>query len=183
MDNSALASLELGCRQPDLGKMSRLQFRDSDGPKNPFLINGKGAMAKGGGWTKEFMCGPDSAICGAQAHVVRDQGKGDDLGLADLRVYCCNAPVNCTAACGPPDGEVSVKCQVCHVAAGVKDSHPAITANAGVKARVQSVEDFSGGRRQRSVMLPPLPSELVPLPSNFIPDVPSVSIIAPKWSY
>mmetsp|Transcript_11051 Transcript_11051/g.39007 ORF Transcript_11051/g.39007 Transcript_11051/m.39007 type:complete len:549 (-) Transcript_11051:63-1709(-) len=121
-DNTGLESLDLGCRMPDLSSMAKLRFGDG----NAAVALGPGALAKGGsshggGWSNEMMCDSHSAVCGAQAHVVRDQGdKGDNLGVANLRVYCCSAPVDCRAACGPQnDGPGSVGCQVCRQAAGV----------------------------------------------------------------
>lgn len=125
-DNAGVASLELGCRRPDLGAMARLRFADEAGIKRTGVVVGVGPTAKGGGWTKEFMCGPASAVCGAQAHVVRDQGRGDDMGVTKLRLYCCSTPVDCTTACGPPGGERSMGCKVCRMAVGRAEAAVAV---------------------------------------------------------
>lgn len=170
-DNTALATLELGCRRPDLGAMARLRFVAEEPKKErKNVVTGVGPVAEGGGWTKEFMCGSKAAVCGAQAHVVRDQGAGDDMGLADLRLYCCSVPVDCSEACGPRRGPGSVQCQVCQIAAGMKKADAGLATSGGIKGRKRpSQEDFQGGRRRRSVIMPPLPSEIVPLPSQLLP--------------
>lgn len=139
-DNAGLESLELGCRTPDLSAFARLRFggaatsaaeiaaaeaaatKGETGtlPSKAQVVQGPGQVAAGGGWTRELLCGAGSAVCGAQAHVVRDQGEdGDDMGVTDLRVYCCAAPVDCTEACSAANGGPgSVGCQVCDRAAG-----------------------------------------------------------------
>jgi len=120
-DNAGLASLELGCRAPDLSAFARIRFGAGGYGMagSSFVVGGAGPSAVGGGWTQELLCGAGSAVCGAQAHVVRDKGEYDDMGMTDLRVYCCAAPVDCTQACSEFLGGVgSVRCQVCHKAAG-----------------------------------------------------------------
>jgi len=113
-DNAGLAGLMFGCRAADFSEMSELRFGEKPWAKNPDVIVGVGPKAVGGGWTKELMCPPASAMCGSQAHVVRDQGQRDDMGLVDLRLYCCNIAVDCSAACSlAKGGPGSVGCQVC----------------------------------------------------------------------
>jgi len=170
-DNVALATVELGCRRPDLMEISRLKFAaEAPAVSRENEIVGIGPAAAGGGWTKEYMCGSKDAICGAQAHIIRDQGQADDMGVADLRFYCCASPVDCTEACGPPRGPDAVKCQVCQIAAGLRKSSVGLANGGAVQHRERSPnEDFRSGRRRRSVLMPPLPSEFVPLPSEIIP--------------
>mmetsp|Transcript_15767 Transcript_15767/g.47305 ORF Transcript_15767/g.47305 Transcript_15767/m.47305 type:complete len:532 (+) Transcript_15767:182-1777(+) len=124
-DNTGLLDLEFGCRAQDLSSFTKLRY-GSDVAKAPNTVVASGPSAVGGGWTHELMCGPSAAVCGMQANVVRftaqsassPQGK-DDMGLADLRVYCCAAPVDCSSACGKPEGTVSIQCRVCRRAAGL----------------------------------------------------------------
>lgn len=122
-DNAALMSLELGCRAPDLSKLSKLRF----GGAKPTVIVGAGLSAKGGnvgvgggGWTKEYLCNARSAVCGAQANVVRDRLAGDNAGMTDMRIYCCENPIDCTKACDPSQGKIATfGCQACRAAAGI----------------------------------------------------------------
>jgi len=119
-DNTAMGSLELGCRRPDLGAMGKLRFFDRIDAEYVGSEPTASASSWGGGWTGEKQCDPHSAVCGAQAQVVRDQGSdGDNLGIAALRVYCCTAPVDCSEACGETNGgDGSVRCRVCRQASG-----------------------------------------------------------------
>jgi len=113
-DNAGIAGLMFGCRAADFSAMSELRFGMDPMLAPPDVIVGEGPKAVGGGWTKELMCPPGSAVCGSQAHVVRDQGEHDDMGLVDLRVYCCNIAVDCDAACSmAKGGKGSIGCQVC----------------------------------------------------------------------
>lgn len=121
-DNTGLNGLELGCRQPDLGAFSRLRFgngtaRGLRAPEANVVI-GAGPEASAGGWSTELPCAPSAAICGAQAHVVRDQGAGgDNMGVAELRVYCCAVPVDCSSACSASGDAPG--CEACRAAAGM----------------------------------------------------------------
>mmetsp|Transcript_17793 Transcript_17793/g.55830 ORF Transcript_17793/g.55830 Transcript_17793/m.55830 type:complete len:207 (-) Transcript_17793:56-676(-) len=99
-DSTGLAGLEFLCRTPDLSTFSRLQFKDKA------VIGTVSA-----GWTPELMCPARGMVCGLQANVLRDQGAGDDMGVTDVRVYCCNNQVDCSGVCA--DDEASLKCAVC----------------------------------------------------------------------
>jgi len=44
-----------------------------------------------GGFMLDLMCPQGAAICGAQVRLRIDQGTGDDMGVTDLRFYCCPA--------------------------------------------------------------------------------------------
>lgn len=122
-DNPGLLDLELRCRKPDLSGFAKLRF-GSDVHPQPGMVVADGPFAVGGGWTPEMMCEPSGAVCGMQANVVRFQDEvpnGDNMGIADLRVYCCAAPVDCSEQCGTgsPHGTISIQCRVCRRAAGL----------------------------------------------------------------
>jgi len=123
-DNTGLLDLELGCRAEDLSAFTKLRY-GSVVAQQPGAIVASGPSAAGGGWSPELMCGPSAAVCGMQANVVRFQENitgGDNMGIADIRAYCCSAPVDCTTACGGqgrPRGTISVQCRVCRMAAGL----------------------------------------------------------------
>lgn len=120
-DNTGVNDMEFSCRAPDLSAFSKLKFGTGLPPERGTIV-AAGATALEGNWSPELMCGPRNALCGMQANVKRDQGEGDDMGITDIKAYCCTAPVDCTRACGPPNGPLSVQCRVCHQAAG-KDTH------------------------------------------------------------
>lgn len=115
-DNSGVNDLEFACRAGDLSAFSKLKFGTGLPPQRGTVV-AVGPNAVEGNWSPELMCGPQDAICGMQANVKRDQGEGDDMGITDIKAYCCTAPVDCTRACGPAGGgQLSVGCRVCHQA-------------------------------------------------------------------
>jgi len=100
-DDAGIQGLELRCRAPDLSGFSTLSFTK--------FVSGIVAA----GWTPELMCPPKQAVCGAQANVLRDQGNADDMGMTNIRVYCCNKQVDCNNICSGGGAMRSVKCSVC----------------------------------------------------------------------
>lgn len=100
-DDAGIQGLELRCRAPDLSAFSTLSFTKF----------ASGIVAAG--WTPELMCPPKQAVCGAQANVLRDQGDEDDMGMTNIRVYCCNKKVDCNTVCSGSSAMSSVKCSVC----------------------------------------------------------------------
>mmetsp|Transcript_96859 Transcript_96859/g.172383 ORF Transcript_96859/g.172383 Transcript_96859/m.172383 type:complete len:524 (-) Transcript_96859:49-1620(-) len=110
-DDAGMVNVEFSCRKPDLSDLSKLSFPGAKPSKED-------VPASQGGWSKELQCGPREAVCGAQANVVKE---GEDkMGVADLRVYCCNSPIDCTETCKDADtGMNFVKCKACRHAAGV----------------------------------------------------------------
>lgn len=100
-DRTGLNGVEFLCRTPDLGSFSKLQFHAA--------APSVGVVSSG--WSPELMCPARDAVCGLQANVLRDQGAGDDMGVTDLRVYCCGVKVDCTQVCA---GEkTTLQCAVC----------------------------------------------------------------------
>jgi hypothetical protein len=118
-DNSGVNDLEFACRAPDLSAFSKLRFGTGLPPPQRGEIQAVGPSAIEGNWSPDMMCGPGDALCGMQANVKRDQGEGDDIGITDIKAYCCTAPIDCTRACGAAGGgPLSVQCRVCHKAKG-----------------------------------------------------------------
>jgi len=102
LDNAGITGLDFRCRIPDLSEMSHLSFSD-------------GNVTSQVAWSKELRCPPGSAICGAQANLVKDVE--DSMGVADVRMYCCNAPVDCSTICSDASrGMKLVKCKACQQA-------------------------------------------------------------------
>jgi len=105
MDNAGLEGLEFGCRKPDLSEVAKLSFKAE-------TVEAKH------GWSKELRCEARERICGAQANLVKD-GK-DKMGVADIRFYCCNSPIDCTALCEDAVmGTQLAKCRACQHASGI----------------------------------------------------------------
>mmetsp|Transcript_60631 Transcript_60631/g.172314 ORF Transcript_60631/g.172314 Transcript_60631/m.172314 type:complete len:501 (+) Transcript_60631:100-1602(+) len=104
-DDAGIAALEFICRAPDLSAFDKLQFHTA-------VQATAAASMVSAGWGSELVCPPKEAVCGAQANVLRDQGAGDDMGITDIRVYCCNMKVDCSSVCGGAKAH-SVRCAVC----------------------------------------------------------------------
>jgi len=100
-DDAGIQGLELRCRAPDLSAFATLSFEK--------FVTG----VVSAGWTPELMCPTKQAVCGAQAHVLRDQAEADDMGMTNIRVYCCNKKVNCNSVCNGGGAMAAVKCHVC----------------------------------------------------------------------
>jgi len=111
-DDSGLANLEFSCRKPDLSKLSKLNFAGAK-PST------EDVPASQGGWSNEMQCGARETVCGAQANVLKE---GEDkMGVADLRIYCCASPIDCTSVCTDAEtGMNFARCKVCRQAAGLK---------------------------------------------------------------
>jgi hypothetical protein len=45
-----------------------------------------------GGWMTDFACRGQAALCGVQVRLRVDQDEGDDMGVTDVRFYCCVLP-------------------------------------------------------------------------------------------
>ncbi|CAK9082595.1 unnamed protein product [Durusdinium trenchii] len=109
LDNAGITGLEFSCRKPDMSDISRLSFSNF----SSFEV----------AWSKELRCVPGSAICGAQANLVKDAK--DSMGIADLRVYCCELPVDCSEICTDATrGMKLVKCRACQQVMGGNASEP-----------------------------------------------------------
>lgn len=114
MDSAGVTDLEFGCRAQDLSAKTRLRFGEklAQPPKN--VVIGVGQHAEQGGWTQELSCAPKSTLCGVSANVVRDQGAGDDAGVAGLRFYCCKSAMDCSAVCNSrANGYITPECSAC----------------------------------------------------------------------
>lgn len=98
-DNTGINDLEVGCRSSDLSAHSCIRFGHKlRASKN--VVVAESPVARGGGWMQKMRCSPAAAMCGIRANVVRDQGEGgDNLGIANLKVYCCSAPIDCSKLC------------------------------------------------------------------------------------
>eukprot|EP00933_Yihiella_yeosuensis_P061140 TRINITY_DN63966_c0_g1_i1.p1 TRINITY_DN63966_c0_g1~~TRINITY_DN63966_c0_g1_i1.p1 ORF type:complete len:548 (+),score=124.21 TRINITY_DN63966_c0_g1_i1:146-1789(+) len=115
MDNAGITGLEFSCRKRDLSDIKHLNF-DS--------LAGKAVAAETsahqGGWSNEIMCGPKETVCGAQTNLLDEKGAKDNMGMENIRVYCCNSPIDCTDVCTDAiTGIRAVKCRACRHAAGV----------------------------------------------------------------
>jgi len=55
-----------------------------------------------GGWMTDTGCSTFSGICGAQVRLRIDMDEGDDIGVTDLRVYCCDLMEGAAPAAAPP---------------------------------------------------------------------------------
>mmetsp|Transcript_55442 Transcript_55442/g.104112 ORF Transcript_55442/g.104112 Transcript_55442/m.104112 type:complete len:521 (+) Transcript_55442:110-1672(+) len=103
LDNAGITGLEFTCRASDLSEVSKLSF-----------VNSTTVQAA---WSKEMRCPVKETVCGAQVNVVQDAG--DSMGVADLRVYCCTSPMDCSQICsGAKLGIKLVKCRACLKAVG-----------------------------------------------------------------
>lgn len=104
-DNAGLEGLEFGCRKPDLSEMATLSFRAD-------------TVEAQHGWSKEQRCEARERICGAQANLVKDGA--DKMGIADIRFYCCNSPIDCSDICEDAVmGAKLAKCRACQHASGI----------------------------------------------------------------
>jgi len=97
---------------------------------------GTGSAATGthrmqGGWTENMVCGTakvdaalpkeargvatsTAAICGVQVRLRTDQDEGDDMGVTDIRFYCCDSKPDCTTACSSSNARVpTAECAAC----------------------------------------------------------------------
>lgn len=116
LDNAGITGLEFSCRMPDLSQMSNLSFSN-------------GNYTSQVAWSKELRCPPGSAICGAQANLVKDAE--DSMGVADLRMYCCETPLDCTTVCSDAKrGMKLVKCRACQQALQSSASNPSRNSSA-----------------------------------------------------
>jgi len=112
-DSAGLRGMEFSCRTPDLSAFSKIKA----GGKA--LGSMTSAQDLASGWSPELFCKPKEAVCGAQANVLRDQGAGDDMGMTDIRVYCCPAKVDCSEICKGEEAAASLKCAVCRQVVGM----------------------------------------------------------------
>ncbi|CAJ1343038.1 unnamed protein product [Effrenium voratum] len=98
LDNAGIMGLEFSCRRSDLSEVSKLSF--------------SGSFSYEVAWSRELRCEPGAAVCGAQANVVKDAA--DSMGVADLRVYCCDSAIDCSEVCANAEtGMQLVKCRAC----------------------------------------------------------------------
>lgn len=96
MDNTALNSLQFLCRSRDFVKSSKLRFGEppkdwkETSPLSPTTWV-PGTVGEEGGWEPEFRCrGQQGGIlCGMQPRLEVGKGELDDMGLTDMRFYCC----------------------------------------------------------------------------------------------
>eukprot|EP00401_Gymnodinium_catenatum_P007107 CAMPEP_0117584030 /NCGR_PEP_ID=MMETSP0784-20121206/67359_1 /TAXON_ID=39447 /ORGANISM="" /LENGTH=308 /DNA_ID=CAMNT_0005384813 /DNA_START=46 /DNA_END=969 /DNA_ORIENTATION=+ len=113
-DNSGINDLEFMCRaaaapyaeQPTPPRtMEELRF--AGGPTQ-------------GGWSPHFACSnAGSAVCGAQVRLRIDQDEGDDMGVTDMRLFCCGPSRDCHSACeGISARFPTAACTNCKRAAG-----------------------------------------------------------------
>lgn len=54
-----------------------------------------------GGWMTDTGCQTFAGVCGAQVRLRIDMDEGDDMGVTDLRVYCCDLTTGAPAAAPP----------------------------------------------------------------------------------
>jgi len=141
MDNSAVNDMIFLCEDQVTGNTTELRFGVADTGESGVVVaafNG-GKMPTDGGWGLEKTCGAldqGSAgfVCGAQARLRTDTGGSDDMGITDLRVFCCLTPVDCTNTC--QDGSVvkpnagasakSTACLECLNSGGYERPAPAV---------------------------------------------------------
>jgi len=71
---------------------------------------GKGTTANAGGWSEELDCGETGALCGAQGRLFQVDGNKDNIGMTDIRLFCCSDSIDCS---GPCADKTSTECKAC----------------------------------------------------------------------
>jgi hypothetical protein len=122
IDNTGINDFMFFCRTKSLSETSELRFGNPEDSKDGILV-AKGNVAKEGGWENELTCGASLFLCGAQVRLLTEQGEGDDMGVSDIRFFCCTAPVDCSASCSTDD---VAACQACHDASTPVTDHNAL---------------------------------------------------------
>merc|ERR1719473_1297915 len=106
--------IEFYCRTQSLNASALLRFGK---PKPPIGVSatvgmatqtivGDGDVPTQGGWGPKFVCHGFGLLCGLQARVEPEfniEGDGvnkDDLGLTDMRLFCCANSIDCSGPCG-----------------------------------------------------------------------------------
>eukprot|EP00746_Dinoflagellata_sp_MGD_P007103 gnl/MRDRNA2_/MRDRNA2_114025_c0_seq1.p1 gnl/MRDRNA2_/MRDRNA2_114025_c0~~gnl/MRDRNA2_/MRDRNA2_114025_c0_seq1.p1 ORF type:complete len:535 (+),score=107.54 gnl/MRDRNA2_/MRDRNA2_114025_c0_seq1:72-1676(+) len=139
-DNTGLNDIKFLCRSEDLNNISTIRFGDKNGPEgqgeSKDAIWVPLTVANEGGWGPEFNCGSSGLICGIQTRVqlageanetaLLQKSKAmqvpkveenpllkDAMGITDMRVFCCDKPLNCTVPCQAPGGQWNQPCQSC----------------------------------------------------------------------
>jgi hypothetical protein len=75
------------------------------------VVVGKGEIAAEGGWSDELTCGTHGAICGAQGRLLNEPDRKDNLGITEIRFFCCSLPLDCSAPCQIPSAADCHACQ------------------------------------------------------------------------
>eukprot|EP00931_Biecheleriopsis_adriatica_P090935 TRINITY_DN64840_c0_g1_i1.p1 TRINITY_DN64840_c0_g1~~TRINITY_DN64840_c0_g1_i1.p1 ORF type:complete len:557 (+),score=123.03 TRINITY_DN64840_c0_g1_i1:152-1822(+) len=124
VDNLGITSLRFNCRKPDLSEISSVSFSaKAEADATMGFLNGGAPVdaTTEEGWSRALRCAPRDSVCGAQANLVKDTS--DDQGVADIRLYCCHAPIDCTEVCtGAKMGIQLVKCKACREAEGISST-------------------------------------------------------------
>lgn len=102
VDNTGVNDLMFQCRSKDMTSMKEVRFGDPQTlagmDRNAVIANG--ATSSEGGWSGESTCGNHGLNCGIQVRLRVEQGEeGDDMGITDLRFFCCVSPVDCSTVC------------------------------------------------------------------------------------
>jgi len=119
VDNSGINDVMFFCRTDSLDATSEIRFGDPARDAQPGVVVGKATPAKEGGWENELTCGSSLFLCGVQVRLYTEQPK-DNIGVADMRFFCCSAPINCNEVC---QGSDVAACQACQDAATPVTQH------------------------------------------------------------
>jgi len=132
MDNSGVNDLSFACRpRPVHGDMSAVVNNAISSAAAAAISGSSSPSALGeldftggpsaGGWSENQKClSANSAICGVQVRMVIDQDEEDDIGVTDVRFYCCGDKINCDAICaGSSLRSPTPECRKCRDTMGV----------------------------------------------------------------